>query len=287
MRYFAQSAAIFLVASTIAFSRPVRRLAAFVTNDGIFDKALSLADITDPVAFGVKFANTLSSDPRICEPVQTLVNALLDGENAGGANSIGDRAMVGARKLLGLEAQGDAGLVTVLNGLLDGSYPPNVKTALQQAIQNPAKTIASLNAYKYLVDTQVALSDLAATTQTIGGNSSIVTEVDNNITPALQSVEAIIDKIGADFSVGNVVSQGEDINQILDQLTASSNAVAGLRTLNGALASSITAATDKATAAMQQLVDSAKDAATKAQDTAPVIPDEVFTDFPGPGTACS
>ena len=67
-----------------------------------------------------------------------------------------------------------------------------------------------MQTYKYLVDTQVALSELATTVQTVGGNSTIVAEVDNNITPALQSVEAIIDKIGADFSVGNVVSQGEE-----------------------------------------------------------------------------
>lgn len=127
MRYLARSSALFLVASTIVFSRPIRRLAAVVTNDGIFEKALALADIADPVAYGVKFANTLSSDPRICDPVKQLVTALTDGENAGGVNSVGDRAIVGARKLLGLEAQGDDGLITVLTGLLDGSYPQNVK----------------------------------------------------------------------------------------------------------------------------------------------------------------
>ncbi|KZV99259.1 hypothetical protein EXIGLDRAFT_725885 [Exidia glandulosa HHB12029] len=285
MRSFARPAALFLIASTIAFSRPIRRLAAVVTNDGIFEKALQLADIGDPAAYGVKFANTLSSDPRICDPVQQLVTALIDGENAGGVNSVGDRAIVGARKLLGLESQGDAGLVTVLSGLLDGSYPPNVKTALQQAIQNPAKTIASLQTYKLLVDVQVALGDLATTTANIGGNSTIVNEVDSNLTPALQSVEAIIDKIGADFSVGNVASQGEDITQILDTLTKSSDSIAALPASNGALASSVTDATNKAIDTMQALVESAKNAAQLAQ-TPPVIPDEVFTDFPGPGTAC-
>ncbi|KAH7105123.1 hypothetical protein BKA62DRAFT_614162 [Auriculariales sp. MPI-PUGE-AT-0066] len=283
MKFLVKPAALFLLASTIVFSRPIRRLAAVVTNDGIFDKALALASITDPVAFGVKFANTLSSDPRICAPVQQLVTSLLDGENQGGVNSIGDRAIVGARKLLGLEAQGEAGLVTVLNGLLDGSYPPNVKAALQKAIQNPTKTLASLQTYKYLVDTQVALNDLATTTQNIGGNNTIVTAIDENIKPALQSVESIIDKIGADFSVGNVVSQGEDIQQILAQLNSSAQAIAGLRGANGALASSITSLTDTAVSNVQLLVDSASAAAA---DTPPIIPDEVFTDFPGPGTAC-
>jgi len=134
MKFFARPAAIFLLASTIVFSRPIRRLAAVVTNDGIFEKALVLAEIGDPIAYGVRFANTLSSDPRICDPVQQLVTALMSGETEAGVNSIGDRAIVGARKLLGLVAEGDAGLVTVFTGLLDGSYPPNVKTALQKAV---------------------------------------------------------------------------------------------------------------------------------------------------------
>jgi uncharacterized protein YjeT (DUF2065 family) len=283
MKFFARPAAIFLLASTIVFSRPVRRLAAVVTNDGIFEKALVLAGISDPIAFGVQFANTLSSDPRICDPVQQLVTALLSGETEVGVNSIGDRAIVGARKLLGLAAEGDAGLVTVLNGLLDGSYPPNVKTALQKAIQNPTKTLASLQTYKYLVDTQVSLNELATTTQNIGGNGTIVKAIDENITPVLQSVEALIDKIGSDFTVGSVASQTDDIQQILNALDASTEAISGLRGSNGALAASVTALTDTAVANMQLLVDSARAAAAPSEN---IIPDEVFTDFPGPGTAC-
>lgn len=287
MRFLARPVALFFLVSTIAFSRPIRRLAAIVTNEGIFEKALALADITDPVAFGNQFANTLSSDPRICAPVQDLVAALLNGENAGGANSIGDRAIVGARKLLGLESEGDAGLVTVLDGLIDGSYPANVQTALQQAIQFPNKTLTSLDTYKFLVDTQVALNNLASITQNIGGNGTIVSTIETTITPALQNVEAIIDKIGSDFSVQNVVSQGVDIQSILAQLTSSADAVSGLQGMNGMLASSVESATSAAVTVMQNLVSSANAAASAAASDTPVIPDEVFTDFPGPGTACA
>lgn len=129
----------------------------------------------------------------------------------------------------------------------------------------------------------MSLNELAATTQNIGGNGTIVKAIDENITPVLQSVESLIDKIGSDFTVGSVASQTDDIQQILNALDASTEAISGLRGANGALAASVTALTDTAVANMQLLVDSARAAAAPSEN---IIPDEVFTDFPGPGTAC-
>jgi len=279
--------ALFLFLSSCAFSVPVRRLAALVTSDGIFTKAFTLADITNSTAYAVKVANTLSSDPRICAPVLQILADLLAGESdTSGVNTVGDRAIVGARKLLGFQDDGDQGLVEMLSALSTADYAPNVQTAMQQAVQNPPKTLASLQTYKFLVDTQAALLDLSSTVAKVGGNSSIVTNIDN-IVPALQSVEAIIDKIGADFSVQNVIDQGVDIQQVLALLQSSATNVTALADLNKSLASSITAATKTATTAMENLATAAQAAASIAASSIPVLPDSMFAESPGPGTACT
>jgi len=284
---YSSALALFLLACSVAFSAPVRRLAALVTNDGIFDKALQLADITDPTSYAAKVANELSSDPSICAPVQQLVQALIAGESdPTGVNSIGDRAIVGARKLLGFQDAGDSGLVDMLNDLATGNYTTNVKTALQQAVQNPPKTLASLQTYKYLVDAQAALQDLSTLVGQVGGNSSIVTAV-STILPSLQQVEAIIDKIGADFSVQNLLDQNVDIQNVLATLNSTSTNVTTLPDFNRALQTSITTATKTATDAMTALASSAASAASIAASSTPVIADSVFEEHPGPGTACS
>jgi len=276
--------ALGLLLGSAAFSAPVRRLASIVTSDGLFQQAIAASNITDMTSFANTIANTLSSDPSICAPVQQLLQALIAGESdAGGVNSIGDRAIVGARKLLGLT---NAPLSDVLNDLATGTYQPNVLTAMQQAVQNPAKTIASLQTYKFLVDTQSALLNLTTTVTNIGGNSSISQSIQDAIAPALQSVESTIDKIGADFSVQNLSEQHVDIQNILGTLSTASSNVTALEASNKMLATSITDATKTATTAMDNLVTSAKSAAAIAASSTPVIADDVFVKSPPPGTAC-
>ena len=59
---------------------------------------------------------------------------MADGENAGGVTTIGDRAVAGARKMLGLQSAGTAGLVQMLNDLKSGSLSNETTTALIQAV---------------------------------------------------------------------------------------------------------------------------------------------------------
>jgi len=279
---FATCLSLVVLVSIGSFSAPIARLARAVSNEGLFNKALGLAGVTDPNKFAAELANALSGDPRICDPVRQVVQALVSGESdTSGVTTIGDRAVVGAKKLLGKQNDGDAGTISALNQLSTGTYPANVKKALQDAFSNPPKTLASLQTYKYLVDTQAALQDLSTTVSRIGGNSSIVTAV-GQIEPALQQVEAVIDKIGADFSVQNVLNQGGDIQNILNLLNTSGANVTTLQGLNKALQTAITQQTQVAQTAMKNLQSSAQNAAQLANEPN-VIPADVFA-TPGPGT---
>ena len=59
---------------------------------------------------------------------------LAEGEKEGGITTIGDRAVAGARKMLGLQSAGTAGLVQMVGDLKDGSLSNQSTTALIQAV---------------------------------------------------------------------------------------------------------------------------------------------------------
>jgi hypothetical protein len=63
---------LFILLTTIAISVPIRRLAQLVTNDGVFQRALVIGGITNATTFAAQVANSLSSDPRICEAFEHL-----------------------------------------------------------------------------------------------------------------------------------------------------------------------------------------------------------------------
>ena len=59
---------------------------------------------------------------------------LAAGETAGGVTTIGDRAVAGARKMLNLQSAGTAGLVEMVNELVEGQLSNSTTTALIQAV---------------------------------------------------------------------------------------------------------------------------------------------------------
>lgn len=70
------------------------------------------------------------SGPHVIAFFQQLAH----GETAGGVTTIGDRAVAGARKMLNLQSAGTAGLVEMVNELVEGQLPNSTTTALIQAV---------------------------------------------------------------------------------------------------------------------------------------------------------
>lgn len=63
---------------------------------------------------------------------------------------------------------------------------------------------ASLQSYKYLLDTQSTLQATVDNVNAIGGNDKIRQAVLDTIIPIMQNIESKIDKIGDDFSVQKI-----------------------------------------------------------------------------------
>ena len=68
--------------------------------------------------------------------VKDFFSQLAAGEDAGGVTTIGDRAVAGARKMLGLQNAGTAGLVQMVDELVNGGLSNSTTTALVQAVSN-------------------------------------------------------------------------------------------------------------------------------------------------------
>ena len=66
--------------------------------------------------------------------MKAFFDELAAGESAGGVTTIGDRAVAGARKMLGLQSAGTAGLVQMVNELVEGQLSNSTTTALIQAV---------------------------------------------------------------------------------------------------------------------------------------------------------
>lgn len=66
--------------------------------------------------------------------MKAFFEQLAQGESAGGTTTIGDRAVAGARKMLGLQDSGTAGLVQMVNELVEGQLTNSTTTALIQAV---------------------------------------------------------------------------------------------------------------------------------------------------------
>lgn len=69
--------------------------------------------------------------------VISFFEQLAEGETSGGVTTIGDRAVAGARKMLGLQNAGTAGLVQMVNELIEGQLSNQTTTALVQTVSQP------------------------------------------------------------------------------------------------------------------------------------------------------
>lgn len=115
--------------------------------------------------------------------------------------------------------------------ILSGDLNAEQMAALQSLIANPEKTVgmcpssqstslyasckvtrftnlntvipnvASLTAYKYLLDTQSTLQATVDNVKAIGSNKKISQTVLDTIVPIMQNIEVTIDKMGDDFSI--------------------------------------------------------------------------------------
>jgi len=237
---------------------------------GLFSDALKFSDLGSPVDLGVAVANVLKGPEQACTNAKQLFTALGEGESVGGTDTIGDRAVAGMRRMLGTTGPDDT-MQNILKGDLDQAHI----TALQTLVANPDKTLASLQSYKYLLDTQSTLNATVANVNAIGGSARIRKTVLDTLLPIMQQMEATIDKIGDDFSAQKFVPADQD--ELLLLVSNSSSSIDGLQALNDSFASSTTAA-------IQEVQDSFKSLASSIK-TAAGIP---ITPFPsGAAVPCS
>lgn len=70
---------------------------------------------------------------------------------------------------------------------------------------------ASLKTYKFLLDTQAALTNLTSGIASLNGTGlKQVEDLANQIKPVLVDLESTIDQFGADFSVQQVANQANE-----------------------------------------------------------------------------
>lgn len=130
------------------FSTPIPRMV--LRKRGLFQQTLE-ATGTTVEELAAKVTNALTSDPRPCKSIKascvrkltsrltgshviSFFQQLAAGETAGGVTTIGDRAVAGARKMLNLQSAGTAGLVEMVNELVEGQLSNSTTTALIQAV---------------------------------------------------------------------------------------------------------------------------------------------------------
>lgn len=276
----AVSAAILIIIPV--FSTPIPRM--MLGKRGLFETTMTSVNTT-PDQLAAMVTNALTDDPQPCSHVKSFFEELAAGETAGGVTTIGDRAVAGARKMLGLQKAGVAGLVQMVNEVKDGTLSNSSTIALIQALSNSARTVASLKTYKFLLDTQSLLTNLTNTV-----NQQNTTELQPlvegvaQIQPTLQSMEHTIDQFGADFSVQNLANQNADLETVLSLVKDGTTSIQNLKKLNNNNVQSINPLLDASIGAM----DSLSAAATEAITLANAPPDIPPSQFNGKkGTACS
>lgn len=260
---------------TVVFSSPIPRM---LLRRGLFNEALSINQATAS-SVAAQLTNALTNNASACQPMKDFFQLLAEGESAGGATTVGDRAVAGARKLLGLQSAGTGGLVQMVKLMTTGKLDNQTKTALVEAFTNPPRTMASLQTYKFLVDTQSALTNMTTLINNVGGNKTALTIV-NQILPVLNQVENAIDGFGAAFSVQNLVNQTQQVENIINLVEQGGKGFAPLLTSNGGLLSSVTASIQTAQTAMDNLASAAQNASDLA-NSPPVIPLSTFNLIPG------
>lgn len=281
MRWSLWSSAAILIVIPV-FSTPIPRMV--LRRRGLFEQTLHATGSTvDELA--AKVANALTDDPRPCAHVLSFFEQLAQGEGAGGVTTIGDRAVSGARKMLGLQNAGTSGLVQMVDELVEGQLSNQTTTALIQALSNSARTVASLKTYKFLLDTQAGLTNLTVGIGQLNGSGlapvqSLVTQIQ----PVLLSLEDTIDQFGQDFSVQNVVNQASDIQKILALVEDGNGNVQKLKGLNKENQNAVNQLIDAAQSSMNQLAAAAQEGSTIA-NSPPDIPPEQFNGRKG--TACT
>lgn len=154
---------------------------------------------------------------------------------------------------------------------------------------NVISNAASLESYKYLLETQTTLQATVDNVNAIGGNAKIRQAVLSTILPIIQNIESTIDKMGDDFSVqkfdpaeyvfflmrlrrdfggtdgllflflSSLPSNSQD--NLLLLVNNSADAIDTLGTLNASFASSTAAAIKNVQASFKGLSDSVKAAA--------------------------
>ncbi|EJD03415.1 uncharacterized protein FOMMEDRAFT_156821 [Fomitiporia mediterranea MF3/22] len=254
------------------FSTPIPRL--ILRRRGLFEDTLQATESTvDELA--AKVTNALTDNPQPCSHVKSFFRQLANGENAGGVTTIGDRAVAGARKMLGLQSAGTAGLVQMVNELVDGELSNSTTTALVQALSNSARTIASLNTYKFLLDTQAGLANLTnGVAQLNGTGLKPVEDLANQIKPVLSDLEDTIDQFGADFSVQKVANQASDIQKILSLVEDGNGNVQKLKGLNKENQQTVNQLIDAAQNSMNQLAAAAQQASASANSPPDIDPSQ-------------
>ncbi|KAL5528056.1 hypothetical protein ACEPAF_7192 [Sanghuangporus sanghuang] len=264
------------------FSTPIPRL--FLKRRGLFEETLQATSSTvDEIA--AKIANALTDDPAPCSHVKSFFHQLAAGESVGGTTTIGDRAVAGARKMLGLQSAGASGLVQMVNEIIDGQLSNSTTTALIQALSNSARTIASLKTYKFLLDAQTALTNLTNGVAALNGTGlKQVEDLANQIQPVLVDLEGTIDQFGADFSVQQVTNQANDIQKILSLVEDGNGNVQKLKGLNKENQHTVNNLIDAAQDSMNQLSAAAQQASALANSPPDIDP----AHFNGRrGTACT
>ncbi|KAI5115856.1 hypothetical protein M0805_009704 [Coniferiporia weirii] len=281
MRWSLCTAAAILVIIPV-FSTPIPRF--LLRRRGLFEDTLQATDSTVN-ELAAKVTNALTSNPEPCSHVKSFFQQLAAGESAGGVTTIGDRAVAGARKMLGLQSAGTAGLVQMVNELVEGNLSNSTTTALVQALSNSARTIASLKTYKFLLDTQAGLTNLTNGIGQLNGTGlAPLTALVNQIQPVLLSLENTIDQFGADFSSQEVSNQASDIQKIISLVEDGNGNVQKLKGLNSENQNTVNNLIDAAQDSMNQLSAAAQEASSIA-NAPPDIPPEQFNYIPG--TACT
>lgn len=273
MRWSLHIAAAILIIIPV-FSTPIPRI--LLRKRGLFEDTLQ-ATSSSVQELAVKVTNALTDDPRPCSHIISFFNQLEAGESDGGITTIGDRAVAGARKMLGLQSSGTSGLIQMVNEVVEGELSNSTKTALIQAFSNSARTIASLKTYKFLLDTQADIANLTTGIAALNGSGlAPVRDLADNIQPVLADIENTIDQFGADFSVQEVANQASDIQKILSLVEDGNGNVQKLKGLNKENQKTVNTLIDAVQTSMNGLAAAAQEASTAA-NAPPDIPPEQFT----------
>ncbi|THH09450.1 hypothetical protein EW145_g2016 [Phellinidium pouzarii] len=271
------------------FSSPIPRF--LLRRRGLFEDTLQATGTTIN-QLAAEVTNALTDDPAPCAHVKSFFQQLAAGESAGGVTTIGDRAVAGARKMLGLQSAGTAGLVQMVNELVDGTLSNSTTIALVQAVSMHLDLwYKDKMSEKDLVSFQTAPGLLAGLTNLTNGVGQLngtglkpLQDLVNQIQPVLASLEDTIDQFGADFSSQQVANQTSDIQKIISLVEDGNGNVQKLKGLNKENQQTVNTLIDAAQDSMNQLAAAAQEASSAA-NAPPDIPPDQFTYRKG--TSCT